>query len=151
MSRFQKILDSRPDDESILAPVERMIRIYNELEQLLEQASDDEKEALQAKLRITDKLICQQLEEQVQKTDNPVGEDTADSESITEQAPGKPSMVKILEGLVAKNGQQRIYPVTELKTAGLDIAFNAAKIQIGSYCLVQPLLSVRKSYRIEKI
>ena len=83
-------------------------------------------------------------------------EQTEDSTATTEPAkekqdnPARKSLVKTIEQLFRENDKEKIYTIDQLQNAGININFESAKIQIGSYCLTRPLFTIRKVFRIEK-
>ena len=149
MSEFKKILAKRNCEEPLPESIQKMIGIYEGFEQLTQSLDHSDKEDLQAKMRITDKLICEELDEllDVSEEEKSNYDDTSNGQ---QDEPVKKSMIKIIEELYGRHGKEQVYSIEQLKKVGIQVNFNVAKIQVGSYLLSRPLFSVRKVFTIVK-
>ena len=149
MSKFKKILAKRNSEEPLPESIQKMIDIYEGFEELTQSPEHSDNGDLQAKMRITDKLICEELDELLDASEEEKS-NSYDTPTEVQEEPVKKSMIKIIEELYSRHGRDQVYSIEQLKKAGLQIDFNAAKIRVGSYLLCRPILAVRKVYTIVK-
>ena len=149
MSKFRKILAEKNTDLPVDSSIQKMIDIYKGFEELALSSEHSNSEDLEAKMRITDKLICQQLDELMDDSEEEKSNNHA-TYAEQQDEPAKKSMVKIIEELYRNHGKDQVYSIDQLKKAGVHIKFNTAKIRIGEYVLLRPLLTVRKVFTIVK-
>lgn len=149
MSKFKKILAQINSEEPLPVSIQKMIDIYEGFDELTQSPEHSDNEDLRAKMRITDKLICEALDELLDASE----EEKSNSYETSiegQDEPVKKSMVKIIEELYTRHGKDQVYTIEQLKNVGLQIDFNAAKIRIGTYLLCRPILAVRKVFTIVK-